>query len=158
MEKELQGLEEGSKAKIHLYSLRATPPKIPNWKTPGHNGKHGFWFKEIHLHPWQTGYWNEQMLRKNPNRWPKKRPSWSRKTPKKEPPTITCLPMIWKILIAQIKKDIYYSLMSCQLFSEDQKECWQGTRGTGKLLYIVQHIFKGSKMRHKNVATMWINF
>ena len=44
MEKYLQGLEEGPKEKIQLDSLRATLKKAPNWKTPGHNGIHGYWF------------------------------------------------------------------------------------------------------------------
>ena len=42
MEKELQALEKGSKAKILLDSLRATLKKVPNWKKPGHEGIHGF--------------------------------------------------------------------------------------------------------------------
>ena len=45
MEKELEGLEEGPKAKIHLDSLRATPKKVLNSKMPGHNGIHGHWSK-----------------------------------------------------------------------------------------------------------------
>ncbi len=42
MENELKGLEEGSKAKIHLNSLRVILEKVPNWKTPGHYGIHGY--------------------------------------------------------------------------------------------------------------------
>ena len=38
MEKELKRMEEGPKAKIHLDLLRATHPKVLNWKTPGHDG------------------------------------------------------------------------------------------------------------------------
>ena len=45
MEKELQRLEEGPKAKIHLVSLGATLKKVPNRKTPGHDRIHGYWFK-----------------------------------------------------------------------------------------------------------------
>ena len=43
MKKELKDLEEGSGASIHLKSLRATLRKVPNWKTPGQDGIHGFW-------------------------------------------------------------------------------------------------------------------
>ena len=32
------------KANIRLDSLRATLKKITNWKTPGHDSIHGFWF------------------------------------------------------------------------------------------------------------------
>ena len=47
MKKELQELEEGPEANVHLNSLRATLKKIPNWKTPGHDSIHGFWFKNF---------------------------------------------------------------------------------------------------------------
>ena len=42
MKKELQGIDVGIKADIHLESLRATLKKVPNWKTPGRDGIHGF--------------------------------------------------------------------------------------------------------------------
>ena len=42
MEKELQGLKEGPKVKIYIDSLRATVKKIPNEKTPGHDGINGY--------------------------------------------------------------------------------------------------------------------
>ena len=44
MKKELQELKEGPKANIHLDSIRATLRKVPNWKTPSHDGIHGFYF------------------------------------------------------------------------------------------------------------------
>ena len=36
------GLEEGPKAEIHIELLKKTLKKIPNWKTPGHDGINGF--------------------------------------------------------------------------------------------------------------------
>ena len=42
-----EGLEEGPKAEIHSDLLKTTLKKISNWKTPGHDGIHGFWFKEF---------------------------------------------------------------------------------------------------------------
>ena len=42
--KQSLGLEEGPDAIIHLESLRKTLKKIPNWKTPGNDGTHGFLF------------------------------------------------------------------------------------------------------------------
>ena len=46
MIKEQEGLEEGPKAEIHINLLKTTQ-KISNWKTPGHDGIHGFWFKKF---------------------------------------------------------------------------------------------------------------
>ena len=36
---------------------------------------------------------------------------------------ITCLPIMWKILKAQIRLEIYNSLMRCGLFLEELKGC-----------------------------------
>ena len=47
MTRELEGLEEGPKAEIHIELLKKTQKKISHWKTPGHDGIHGFWFKKF---------------------------------------------------------------------------------------------------------------
>ena len=68
---------------------------------------------------------------------------------------ITCLPMMWKILTAQIREKIYYSLTSHGLFPDEQKGCRKGSRGTAELLYIDQHILK---TRRKILAMARINY
>ena len=62
---------------------------------------------------------------------------------------ITCLRMMWKILTAQIRKKIYYSLISHRIFPNEQKRCRKITRGTGELVSIAQHILKEGKTRQK---------
>ena len=71
---------------------------------------------------------------------------------------ITCLPMTWKILTAQIREEIYYSLTSRRLFPEEQKGCCKWSRGTAELLYIDQYILNDSKTRRKNLPMVWIDF
>ena len=44
---ELEQLEEGLKAEIHTDLLKTTLKKVSNWKRPGHDGIHGFWFKKF---------------------------------------------------------------------------------------------------------------
>ena len=61
------------------------------------------------------------------------------------------------ILTAQIREEIYYSLISHRLFPEEQKQCRKRTRGTGDLLYFDQHILKESKTRRKNLAMALID-
>ena len=39
---------------------------------------------------------------------------------------ITSLPMTWKIITAQIREEIYYSLINRRLFPEEQKGCLKG--------------------------------
>ena len=65
---------------------------------------------------------------------------------------------MWKILMEQIKEEMYYLQINHGLFPEEQIECHKGTRGTGNLLYIGQHILKESKTRPKNVAMAWIDY
>ena len=57
--------------------------------------------------------------------------------------------MMWKILTAQIREKIYYSLTSCGLFPDEQKGCCKGSRGTAELLFIDQHI-----LNEKNIIIL----
>ena len=71
---------------------------------------------------------------------------------------ITSLPMMWKILTAQIREEIFYSLTSRGLFPDEQKGCCKGYRGTAELLYIDQYILNESKTRRKNLTMVWIDY
>ena len=71
---------------------------------------------------------------------------------------ITCLPMTWKILTAQIREKIYFLLTSRGLFLDELKGYRKGSRGTAELLYIDQHILNESKTRRKNLAMAWIDY
>ena len=64
---------------------------------------------------------------------------------------------MWKILTAQIREEIYFSLTSHGLLTKEQKGYRKGPRGTGELLYIDQHILNESKTRQKNLAMAWID-
>ena len=63
-----------------------------------------------------------------------------------------------RIIILIIMEEIYYLLTSCGLFPEEQNGCRKGSRGTGELLYIDQHILNESKKRRKNLAMAWIDY
>ena len=67
---------------------------------------------------------------------------------------INCLPMILKILTAQIRENIYNSLASHGLFPDEQKGYCKGHRGTTELLCIDQYILN-DKTRRKNLAMAW---
>ena len=163
MTRELEGLEEGSKAEINIELLKKTLKKISNWKTPGHDGIHGFWFKNsVHDRPalemnrclqgaqvpdWMTKG-KTTLIQKDP----------SKGTAPNNYRPITCLPIIWKILTAQIRERIYYSLISRGLLPNEQKGCRKGSRGTAELLYIDKQILNESKNRRKNLAMAWIDY
>ena len=130
MTRGLEGLEEGLKAEIHIELLKKTLKKISNRKTPGHDGIHGFWFNKvtsIHdrlslemntcLQDAQVPDWmaegNTTLIQKDPSKG---------SAPNNYRP-ITCLPMMWKMLTAQIREEIYYSLTSYGLFPDQQRGC-----------------------------------
>ena len=113
--RELEGLEEGPKAEILIDLLKTTLKKIPNWKAPGPDGIYGFWFKKfISIH-------DRVALERNRCLQGTQVPDWMTKgkttsiqkdlrkgtTPNNYRP-IPCLPMMWKVLTAQIREKIYY--------------------------------------------------
>ena len=71
--------------------------------------------------------------------------------------SITCPPIMWKMLTTQIREETYYSLISRGLFPEEQKGCCKGTRVTGHLQCVDQDILKESKMGRKNLAMALID-
>ena len=107
----------------------------------------------IHLHSWQTRTRKEQgaqvpeWMTKGKTKLIQKNPS--KVTAPNNYRPITYLPMMWKILTTQIRKEIYYSLTSRGLFPEEQKGYRKGSRSTTELLYMAQHILKKSKTRRK---------
>ena len=65
---------------------------------------------------------------------------------------------MWKILTAQIREKMYYSLTSHGLFPDEQQGCRKRSSGTAELLYIDQYILNESKIRRKNLAMAWIDY
>ena len=72
--------------------------------------------------------------------------------------SVKCLPMMWKMLTAQIREAVYYSLTSRRLFPKEQKGYRKGSRGTGELHYMDQQVFNENKTKRKNLTMAWIDF
>ena len=88
---------------------------------------------------WQSKWIDTSKKQTYPNGWPKERPPWSKKTPQKGTALnncrlITCLSILWKIQTAQVRVEIYNSLMSRGPYLKEQKGCRKWTRATGELL------------------------
>ena len=161
--RELDGLEEAPKMEIHVDLLKTPLKRISNWKEPGHDRIHGFWFKKF------TSLHGRLALEMNRCLQDAQVPEWMTKGKtkliQKDPSKgtapnnyrrITCLPIMWKIITAQIREKIY-SLTSRGLFPDEQKGCRKGFRDTAELLYIDQHILNESKTRRKNLTMAWID-
>ena len=163
--KRTRRLEEGFKTEIHMDLLKTTLKRILNWKTPGHDGIHGFWFKKFtSIHSRLAQEMNRCLQGAQVPEWMTKgKTTLIQKDPSKGTAPnnygpITCLPMIWKILTAQIREKIYYLLTSRGLFPDEQKGCRKGSGGTAELIYIDQHILNERKIRRKNLAIAWIDY
>ena len=159
--RELEGLEQGHKTEILIDLLKTTLKRTSNWKTPGHDGIHGFWFTKF------TSIQGRQALEMNRCLQGAQIPDWMTTLIQKVPSKgtapnnyrpITCLPIMWKTLTAQIKEKIYSLLTSRGFSPNEQKGCRKGSKGTADLHYIDQHIQNESRRRRKNLAMAWIDF
>ena len=144
MEKEIERLEEGPKAKLRVSSLRAT---LKKYQTPGHDGIHGYWFKKfISIHHRLATEMNRCLQETFIPEWTTKgktsliqKDLQKRNRPNNYRP-ITCLRLMVKILTAKIKVEINDPLTYRRRFPNEQKECRKWTRWVGELIYIDQLI------------------
>ena len=133
---------------IIVIILRRTL-KVSNWKTPAYDRIHGFWFKKF------TTIQDRQVLEMNrcpqeahvPEWMTKRKVTLSQKDLHKETAPnnyrpITCLPMMLKILTAQIREEIYGSLTSYGLFPEENHSI----------------LINESKTRQKNLTMALIDY
>ena len=114
MEKEQQGLEEGLMMKRNHKSLRTIVKKVPNWKTPGHHGRHGFWFKKFtSIHDKLALEMNRYLEETYVLEWMTEGKNHRKRSPKRNRLNnylpITCLLIMRKTLSAQITEEVYYS-------------------------------------------------
>ena len=163
--RELEGLEKGPKMEIHVDLLKTTLKRISNWKASGQDIIHGFWFKKFtSIHGELALEMNRCLLGAQVPEWMTKgKTTLIQKDPSKETAPnnyrpITFLPIMWKILTAQIREKLYQSFTGRRLFPDEQKGCCKGSTGTAELLFIDQHILNESKTRRKNLAMAWIDY
>ena len=101
---------------------------------PSYDGIHDFWFKkftfihdrlELEMNRCLQGAQIPEWMTKGKTTFTQgKKPSPNNYRP------ITCLPIMWKILTAQVREEIYYSLTSRGLFPEEQIGSRKGSRCT----------------------------
>ena len=127
------------------------------------NSIHRFWFKKfISIHNRLDTEMNKCIQKTEIPEWMTKgKSTLIQKDPRKGTAptnyrTIMSLPLMWKILTAQIREQIYYSSINPGIFPDEQKGCHKRTRGTEEVLYKDQYILNKSKTRWKNLAMAWI--
>ena len=99
--------------------------KVSNWKTPRHDRIYDFCFKKfisihdtlaLQMNRWQQDAQVPDWMTKGKTTLIQKDPSKGTAPNNYRP--ITCLPMMWKLLTARIREEIYYSIISRGLFPE----------------------------------------
>ena len=140
--------------------------KMPNWKTPGHDGVQGYWIKRLDKMHERIATQLHEILEEK-----KEIPSWMTygKTVlcQKDPAQgnsvenfrpITCLPRMWKLLVGIISEDMHCFMENENLLPEEQKGCKRKSRGTKDQLLIDKTILKDCRKRRANLAVVWIDY
>ena len=71
---------------------------------------------------------------------------------------ITCLPLLWKLLIGILAEELYEHLDQPNILLLEQKGCRKGSRGTKDQLLIDKMIVKNCKKRLTSLAVAWIDY
>jgi len=150
---------------INGEKLKVVLRKLANWKAPGPDGVHGFWFKRFSsLHAQLAIKLNECLAASDvPDGMTKGRTFLIKKdvtigniASNYRP--ITCLPLMWKILTGVIAEEVYKSLEEREILPEEQKGYRKGSRGTNDLIYIDKQILREVISKRKNIAMGWIDY
>lgn len=152
--------------KITTDELKEAIRKTPNWKAPGADKIHNFWFKQfVSTHEQLSRCYNH--LLENPTEIPKfmvvgityllpKTNTFSDDPSQYRP--ITCLPTIYKILTSIITNKIYKHLETNKLLDEEQKGCRRGSRGCKEQLIIDSVIMTHAKRTKDSLHTAYIDY
>ena len=122
-----------------MRSLKKILGRMPNWKSPGPNLVLGFWLKNFSsLHERVRLQLKECLDSGFVPRWlTRGRTSLLQKGKSKgnvasNYKLITCLPLMWKLLVGVNADQIYAHLDQVKLLLEEQKWCRKGSRGVKK--------------------------
>lgn len=139
--------------------------KTHNWKAPGSDNIHNFWYKKLtSTHNILTQHIN--LIIQNPIRCPKflmeGRTYIKPKTEATEDPAnyrpITCLQTIYKIITSAITKKIAAHLSEYNILTEEQKGCKKRSQGCKEQLVIDSVIMKQVEKEQRNIHIAYIDY
>jgi len=158
-------IEEQCDVWLSLEDLRDSLKKAHNWKTPGRDRIHTYWWKKftsIHS-PLLLAF--QRIL--DGIAVP---PSWftfgvTSLIPKKGDLTkpnnyrpITCLPTVYKVFTSLIAKAMWRHIDNNDLMPPEQTGCTPRRGGCTDQLLIDQMVLDDSRRHQRNVSTCWIDF
>ncbi|CAK1550990.1 unnamed protein product [Leptosia nina] len=140
--------------------------KLHNWKSPGSDNIHNFWFKKYSfLHPFLHNHIN--MFLQIPTTLPgyitmgttymlPKDPHCLNNPAKYRP--ITCLQTIYKIITSCITELVYQHIHKNNILTEQQKGCRKHSQGCKEQLVIDSVILKQAQIQKTDLYTMYIDY
>ncbi|XP_064292512.1 uncharacterized protein LOC135310067 [Plodia interpunctella] len=158
-------IEEMRLGDITESDIKKNTVHLHNWKAPGVDKIHNFWYKKLHvLHrPIAKTFTNIFQGMENIPQFVTKGitymlPKGSHtKQPSKYRP-ITCLPTIYKILTSVISSRINAHLEQNNILSEEQKGCRKGHMGCKEQLIIDSTIHKHAAAKRRNLHCAYIDY
>ena len=150
---------------ITTADIIQTISHLHNWKSPGIDNIHNFWWKYFtYTHSHLAQHFTE--LLKSPNNTPAFFTQGitymlpkdnNTQDPSKYRP-ITCLPTIYKILTSCITNKIYKHCTDNNILYEEQKGCTKYSRGCKEQLIIDSVILEQSRHNKRNIHTAYIDY
>ena len=150
---------------IDLGKVKKQIARMPNWKSPGPDGVHGYWIKNLNAMHSRIGSQLDKCLQENSV------PKWmvigktllcvkeiEKGNIVSNFKPITCLPLLWKLLTGVLAEELYRHLEGNDLLSWDQKCCRNGSRGTKDQLLIDKMIVQNCKWRLTSLGVAWIDY
>ena len=165
VEKEMENIEQQNNIQITVSSITKKLKSTPNWKSPGPDGVQGYWLKNLTSLHQRIALQLDFCLQQGSV------PVWmttgktvlcvkdvSKGSLVSNFRSITCLPLLWKLLTGVMADSIYDHLDKENILPNEQKGCIRGTRGTKDQLIIDKMIIKNCKRRKTNLAMAWIDY
>lgn len=150
---------------VTTEELTKTIQKTHNWKAPGIDHIHNFWYKKFtSLHKQLTEQINK--IIQEPNKMPQfltqgktyiKPKNQETRNPANYRP-ITCLPTLYKIITAIITQKIDKHLTQCNILTEEQKGCRKNSQGCKEQVIIDSIIMKLTEKQQRNMVTCYIDY
>lgn len=158
-------IPEQAEYMVTCEELQQIINRTHNWKTPGSDNIHNFWYKKFtSTHNFLTKYIN--LIIRNPTECPDflmegttyiKPKNSDTQNPANYRP-ITCLQTLYKIITSTITHKIDLHLSEHAVLSEEQKGCKRGSQGCKEQLIIDTIIMKQVEKEQRNIHTSYIDY
>ena len=162
---ENDGISEMPTQAVTLKEVRNSLIKTMNWKAPGVDGIHNYWWKRLtSTHIYIVNFFNN--LLSNPEIAPEfitqgntylLFKAGDKSQPQNYRP-ITCLPTIYKLLTSVIARRISTHLHNNDILTKEQKGCTKGTYGCKEQLIVDSFILKQVQKKSRNLSVAYVDY